>query len=302
MGFTVRLTLGVVLALLAAGALNLGFYAQHRAAHGLGLSLRHPVSGMWRLLCTRDWMIGYASAWVGWGLYIAALCFAPLSVVQALAAGGVGLLALLAHVFGVPLQRRERWGVGLALVGLVFLCVSLPALHHTASHDRSGQLLALLIGGSAAAGVAALVGLQRRMPAWPLALAAGLFYAVSDLATKACVNGQIMLFLPFMMGGAALAFVCLQLSFGRGPVLATAGLASLVNNALPIVGGVLVFHESVGTNAAGLARLLGFVATVVGAVLLARQPDETAPAPHDPDGPAGPALTSAPEFARTGHR
>jgi hypothetical protein len=276
-----KLACGVLLALLAAGALNLGFYVQHRAAHGMGLSLRHPLAGTRRLLTDRDWLIGYASAWLGWGFYVAALWMAPLSVVQSVAAGGVGLLALLAHRFGVPLVRRERWGAALAVGGLVLLCLSLPAVHRTASHDHSGQLLAVLIGGCALAAVAAAGGLWRRGTGWPLALAAGLFYAVGDLATKAVVDGQVLLFLPFMLGGAALAFVCLQLSFGRGPVMATAGLSSLVNNGLPIAGGLLLFHEAVGSGAAEVARLLGFACAVIGTVLLARQPKE--PEPSEPE-------------------
>jgi hypothetical protein len=54
--------------------------------------------------------------------------------------------------------------------------------------------------------------------------------------------------------------------------MATAGLASLANNAIPIVGGVVLFHEHLPHGLAGVARLIGFTAVVFGAVLLARQP------------------------------
>jgi hypothetical protein len=279
-----KLACGVLLALLAAGALNLGSYVQHRAAHDMGLSLRHPVAGTKRLATDRDWLIGYASGWLGWMFYVAALWLAPLSVVQSVAAGGVGLLAVLAHRFGVPLARRERWAAALAIGGLVLLCSSLPAVSRTASHDHSGQLLAVLVGGCAVAAVAAAGGLWRRGMGWPLALAAGLFDAASDLAAKASVDGQVLLFLPFMLGGAAVAFVCLQLSFGRGPVMATAGLASLVNNALPIAGGLVLFHEAVGSGLAEAARLLGFAGAVAGTFLLARQPKESESGPVDAPG------------------
>ncbi len=282
-----RLAGGIVLAILAAGFLNLGFHAQHDAAHGMELSLRHPVRGLITLLSNRHWLIGNASGGLGWGLYIAALSLAPLSVVQSVAAGGLGLLALLAHRLGTPLTGHERWGPVLAVGGLVLLFVSLSTHGAVSHHPSTHRLLAALIGGSVLAGAGGLIGLHRRSPAWVLALAAGAFYAISDIAAKACLDGQVVVFLPFVLGCALLGIVLLQLSFPRGLVMATAGLASLANNALPIVAGVLLFHEHVPNGPAGVARIIGFAAVVAGAVLLARRPatTETEPSSHTDDAP-----------------
>jgi hypothetical protein len=277
------LALGIILSVLAAGLLNLGFHAQHSAAHDIELDLRHPVASAMRLAKDRDWLIGYASGGLGWGAYIAALRFAPISVVQSVAAGGLGLLAVLAHRLGTPLARHERWGPVLAVSGLVLLFISFSLNGATSHHARTGRLLTVVITLSLLAGAAAAIGLWRRAPAWILALAAGSFYAVSDLATKACLDGQVFIFLPFVLGGAALGFTLLQLSFPRGPVMATAGLASLANNALPIVGGVVLFHERVPAGPAGIIRVVGFIAVVAGAVLLARRPAVEATEGPDPE-------------------
>jgi hypothetical protein len=284
-----RLAGGVILAILAAGFLNLGFHAQHGAAHGMELSLRHPVRGLMRLLSDRNWLIGNASGGVGWAFYIAALALAPISVVQSVTAGGLGLLAVLAHRLGTPLVGAERWGSVLAVGGLVLLFVTLSTNGAISHHPTTSRLLVVVVSGSVAAGIAAGVGLRRGAPGWVLALGAGTFYAISDIAAKAVLDGQVIAFLPFVLGGAGLGIVLLQLSFTRGPVMATAGLASLSNNAIPIIGGVVLFHEHLPHGAAGVARLIGFAAVVVGAVLLARQPKvveattETQPPPSGID-------------------
>jgi hypothetical protein len=284
-----KLAAGVILAIFAAGFLNLGFHAQHGAAHSMELSLRHPVRGLITLLSDRNWLIGNASGGLGWGLYIAALALAPISVVQSVTAGGLGLLAMLAHRLGTPLIGAERLGSVLAVSGLVLLFVTLSTNGAISHHPSTSRLLVVVITGSVLAGVASVIGLQRGAPGWVLALGAGTFYAISDIAAKACLDGQVVTFLPFLLGGAGLGIVLLQLSFTRGPVMATAGLASLANNAIPIVGGVVLFHEHLPHGPAGVARLVGFAAVVIGAVLLARRPkvvDEISESPSSPGPPA----------------
>ena len=113
-----NLAAGLVLALLAALALNVGFFVQHGAANTMvTLSVRHPFVAAKVLVTNRQWMLGYGAGWVGWGLYIAALALAPLSLVQSVSAGGVGILAVLAHRLGTPLTRQERIGTCIAVGG-----------------------------------------------------------------------------------------------------------------------------------------------------------------------------------------
>jgi hypothetical protein len=229
-----------------------------------------------RLLVTnRQWMLGYATGWVGWGIYIAALSLAPLSLVQAVAAGGVGVLAFLAHRLGTPLGSRERLGAWIAVGGLVLLGVSLTAHMRRVPAAHTSTLLIVIVAGTAAAGL--LAGLMARSARAAVALgcAAGLFFGVGDLATKGAVSGNGLLFVPILAACAALGFVTLQLAFQRGRVLETAGLSVLVNNMIPIAGGLAVFHEALPGGAAGVARVASFAAVIVGAVLLARAPDAT---------------------------
>jgi len=279
----VKLGAGLALALVAALVLNIGFFVQHGATNTmLSLSLRHPLRSVRLLVTNRQWMLGYATGWVGWGIYIAALSLAPLSLVQAVAAGGVGVLAFLAHRLGTPLGGRERLGAWIAVAGLVLLGVSLTAHVRQASPAHTSTLLIVIAVGAVAAGL--LAGLLARTPRAAVALgcAAGLFFGVGDLATKGAVSGNGLLLVPLLAACTALGFVTLQLAFQRGRVLETAGLSVLVNNMIPIVGGLLLFHEALPGGAAGVARVASFAAVVIGAVLLARAPETPVEAHRDP--------------------
>src|SRR5271157_1155296 len=250
-------------------ALNVGYLVQHGAANTMvSLSLRHPLASARLLVTNRQWMLGYGAGWIGWGLYIAALSLAPLSLVQAVSAGGVGILAILAHRLGTPLTRQEQVGTWIAVGGLVLLGLSLTSDVTPTSPARSMTLIIVITVGALLAGGLVLLARGFR-PGALLGCAAGILFGVGDLATKGAVDGVGLLFVPILAVCTALGFVTLQLAFQRGRVLETAGSSTLVNNLIPIVGGVVVFHEPIPAGLAGVARVASFVAVVAGAVLLA---------------------------------
>jgi len=257
---------GVVLAVASAVAINGGYALQHRAASTLPpLTLRRPVRSLVLLFRNTTWTVGFLAGIGGWVVYVVALRLAPLSIVQACAAGGIGVLALLA---GRPPTRLERLGVAAALAGLVLLALSLSG-HTTSSH---GSAVAVAVWMAASAAVA---GLATRMPLLApgaaLGVAAGVLYAAGDVGTKAAVAGGLaLLFVPALLACHGLAFVCLQLGFQRGGALATAGLATLWTNALPIAAGAVLFGEGIPDGAAGAARVVAFALVLAGAVALAR--------------------------------
>jgi hypothetical protein len=72
-----------------------------------------------------------------------------------------------------------------------------------------------------------------------------------------------------VLAAHGLAFVALQLGFQRGGALATAGVATLFTNALPIAAGMTLFHESLPGGIQGALRVLAFAAVVAGAAALA---------------------------------
>ena len=268
------LVIGLVLALATAAMFNWSWVEQHTITSQMPpLRVRQPVVALKQLFAHRRWVIAYAIGLLGWALYVLALRLAPLSLVQAVSAGGLGVLAVLAQrASGEPLPRREWVGVGFAVVGLVLLSISL-ADPSTRGYHGSWPVLISWITIAAVAAVLFLGPLGRFLaPGAGWGIAAGLLYAAADVGTKALVGGGLFLILiaPVWIYHVV-AFATLQMSFQRGRALTTAGLSSFCTNALPIAGGVLVFHEHVPGGALGTMRILAFVCVVVGAVAVARK-------------------------------
>jgi hypothetical protein len=248
--------LGLLLAVASTVAINGGYALQHDAASALPpLTLRRPVRSLRALFETPRWLLGFVGGLGGWVLYVVALRLAPLSLVQAAAAGGVVVLA-----FGAGRLSRAEWGgVAAAVGGLALLAASLGS--HTGS--ARGSAAAVVIWMACSVAVAALAAVFRN----GLGTTAGVLYAAGDVGTKAAVVGGARLwFVPGLLACHGLAFVALQLAFQRVRRLATAGVAVLWTNALPIAAGMALYSESSG----GSLRIVAFALVLVAATALAR--------------------------------
>jgi drug/metabolite transporter (DMT)-like permease len=115
------------LALASTTLTNVAYLREHDAAAALpALSLRRPLHSAQALLTDRSWLIGFALESAGFALYVAALALAPLALVQSIAAGGIGVLALASARIGRRrLGRHELAGVLISMAGLLALAVSL---------------------------------------------------------------------------------------------------------------------------------------------------------------------------------
>jgi drug/metabolite transporter (DMT)-like permease len=271
----VSLTIGLALALLSTTALNWGWVVQHQAAGGLPpLSLRAPFRSLRTLFRDLRWLTGFATGVGGWALYVAALAFAPLSLVQALSAGGVALLAAFARARGVRLSGIQLAGVALAVAGLLLLAVSLGGGTRGTQGLPLGGIVAWLTASAAAAALVAAVPGRRLASGARFGIVAGVLYGAGDVATKGAVHGGLgIVLVPMVLVSHGGAFAGLQAGFQRGTAVATAGLASLLTSALPIAAGIIVFHEHLPGGAFGGLRAVAFACVIVAAGLLARHDD-----------------------------
>jgi hypothetical protein len=257
---------GLVLAVASAVAIGGGYALQHASASKLPpLIVRRPVHSLVLLFRSGTWAVGFFAGIGGWVLYVVALRLAPLSLVQATSAGGVGVLAL-----GGKLRSAERFGVVAALGGLVLLGLSVPP-HPPTGHGDAVAVVAWVGASLALAGA----GARLRPTAAGLGTAAGILYAAGDVATKAAVAGGARLaFVPVLLACHSLAFISLQLAFQRGSKLASAGLAVLWTNALPIAAGTVLFAEALPGGVRGGLRIGAFALVLAGAVALSRRGEE----------------------------
>lgn len=264
----------VALALASTTLTNVAYLREHDAVAALPeLSARRPLRSAKHLLTDRSWLQGFALESTGFALYVVALAFAPLTLVQSLAAGGIGVLAYIsARVAGRALPRHELAGVLVSIVGLAALAVSLAG----GSGEGSGGTVVsieLWLGATAAAALAA-VAIGRRIGAVAVSegIAGGLFFSIGDISVKvATQGGGRAAFGVVVVLGYGLGTALLQLGYQHGGALTVAGLATLLTNALPIAAGTIVLGEPVPHGALRAVRILAYVAVIAGAILLARR-------------------------------
>src|ERR1700730_2286987 len=117
---TMTLYLGILLALACAFVANLAFFFKYRGANSVArVEVRHPLRSA-RILYSSKWFtLGMIIATASWGLHVAALSLAPMSVVQVSLAAGVVFIAVMAErMFGFEVGRRQWIGLTLTAAGL----------------------------------------------------------------------------------------------------------------------------------------------------------------------------------------
>ena len=124
---SLQTVVALVLALASTTLTNIAYLREHDAAAALPvLSMRRPLHSLRLLLGNRSWLLGFAMESGGFLIYVAALALAPLSLVQSISAGGIGVLAFAsARMQRRRLARVEIVGVTLSVLGLAALAVSL---------------------------------------------------------------------------------------------------------------------------------------------------------------------------------
>jgi hypothetical protein len=264
---------GLVLALASTTLVNLAYIREHDAVGELpALSLLRPVHSLRLLLANRAWLAAFAMESSGFLLYVAALRLAPLALVQSVAAGGIGILAVASARIGRrALSGSERVGAGISVAGLLFLSLSLVG--GVQQGTRGGLLeIGLWLGCSGAAALLVLTAGRAVLGAAAAdAVAGGLLFSCGDISTKIATEGgaralfALAAILAYLLGSSLL-----QVGYQRGTALSIAGVATLLTTALPIAAGSVLLHETPPHGAAGALRIVAFAAVVAGAILLGR--------------------------------
>jgi len=265
--------IALVLALASTSLTNVAYLREHDAAAALPtLSLRRPLHSVEALLTDRSWLVGFALESCGFALYVAALALAPLTLVQSVSAGGIGILAYVsARMRRQRLGRHELAGVLLSTLGLLALAVSLAGGSGEGAGGSTSGIL-LWLAATAVAAVVALT-LARRFGAFAVAqgVAGGLLFSIGDISVKVATQGGARaVFAIGVIVGYSFGTLFLQFGYQKGGALTVAGLATLLTNALPIAAGSVVLGEPVPSGVFGGTRVVAFAAVTLGAILLAR--------------------------------
>ena len=298
------LFLGLVLAGLSALVTQVGFLLRHRGAVAAPeVELRHPLRSAIALFRSRWWTIGYALAIVAYVLHVGALTLAAMSLVQAVLAGGLVVLAVVAErFFGFELERRQWLGLLLTSLGLAMLAITGEARSGQESANYSVVAILAFEAALASIGVALVVSCNRgRAKAHHgilLGLAAGLLFTTTHVAVKA-LSGKIdagiteIVFSPYLyvaMAGGVVAFFASARSLQIGPAVPVIAVTAIAGNASAIPAGIIVFGDPLGSEALTVAvRTVAFLLVVAAAALIpapVRAAEERQPEPErEPEAP-----------------
>jgi drug/metabolite transporter (DMT)-like permease len=274
--------LGLICALLSALGTNLAFLFKHRGAVAAPeVDMRHPLRSAADLFRSRWWSIGWAVAAGAFVLHAAALALAPISIGQAVLAGGLVFLAVLAErFFGFELGRRQWLGIGVVAVSLSLL--TLTGGGGGGGAHASYSLAGMIIFEGVAVSVSLLLvvsHLIERIPAQRgvlLGIAAGLGFGISDVAIKG-LSGDLDSGPVWLLGAwsviivtaAVFSFFASARSLQIGDGVAVIAVTSVAANLSPIVAGLTVFGDRLGNDAPGAGvRVAAFALILVGAALI----------------------------------
>jgi multidrug transporter EmrE-like cation transporter len=273
---------GLICALLSALGTNLAFLFKHRGAVAApDVDMRHPVRSAVDLFRSRWWSVGWAVAAVAFALHVAALSLAPISIGQAVLAGGLVFLAVLAErFFGFELGRRQWLGIAVVAVSLTLLTVTGGGGGGGASSGYSLAGMIIFEGIAVSVGLllvfSHLIERIRMRPGVLLGIAAGLGFGISDVAIKALSgdldSGPVGLLSPWsviIVTAAVFSFFASARSLQIGDGVTVIAVTSVAANLSTILAGLAVFGDRIGNNALEVGvRLAAFVLILVGAALI----------------------------------
>jgi drug/metabolite transporter (DMT)-like permease len=186
---------------------------------------------------------------------------------------------LAERFFGFQLGRRQWAGVTITAAGLAVI-----GLTGTGANTSQRPSLAALIAieGSIFALGAALVristrrGVPDRAEGLLLGAAAGALFGVSDVAIKYLTKtppgpllGSVSPWTLTALTAGVVAFYASARSLQLGEGVEVIALTSVAANLAAIIGGILVFHEPIGSGPLAItARFLAFCLVIAGAALM----------------------------------
>jgi drug/metabolite transporter (DMT)-like permease len=271
--------IGIGLAVAVALMTNLASLLKHRGCQDArSVTARRPLSGLRDLAGSRWFIAGWLLAALAWLAHVAALSMAPISLVQAVLAGGAVTLAVLSQrLFGDPVGRRQWLALTIGAAGLVLLVLTLPRFQG-ADSEFSIAAIAGFEGGLVllAAGIALGHRAERFAPRRGVlrAVLAGLLFALAGIAIKAVLGGSggLAMVLPLVavvvICGVLAQYTAVAALQGGGAV-ETIGLMGLVANAVQIIGGILVFGDPLSPSPLGIVlQCCAFAMVCLSALLL----------------------------------
>ena len=264
-----------------------------RAAPGVGLGLRLLP----RLAVQPLWLLGTACGIAAFAAEAYAFSVAPAALVAPLITLDMVFLVLLArHGLSEHLGNAGALGILAMVLGTALIAFAFSGDAELGAPASHAQLLAFLVGGTAAAGATAVVGDRgsRTGRSWLAAIgfgvASGVASGIATLTTR-----QIGLTFdvhdpwpvlatptPYaLLVASILALALLQRGLQSGASVLTFPVMSFMSAFVPVMIGITVLDDEVPTSGPGVGFVFALLAVALGVALLAR---DRAAAEHTMEG------------------
>jgi len=281
----------------ASFCVNFSTYLQKKAVDKLP-RLRVRIS--WPIIRSFVTNVPWISAMVmdglGTALFMVALIWLPVSIVEPIITAGIALLAYLAiKNLGEQPGRADFLAIGMTALGVIFLAVSLAGgLLQTKTYNP------FELWAAAAATVAVAIALPLAMQvsgkgsvAAGLGVAGGLFIGIAGVFSRLLMGnfgGQWYAWLIACLLTYPLGFVFFQAGLQRGKAVVVAPIYNGLVVCIPIIVGSIALNEQMPTNPLLMAlRISAFLLIVVGAIVLSRTTAATKSSPANQADEAGTA-------------
>lgn len=291
MEHAVKEVFAITVAIAASICLNYSLYLQKDALDSLPpVGLKFSWSLIKAFLTDVPWLKAQGFNVFGFALYMTALAFAPVSIVEPIIAAGVALLAYLAiKKLGEKPSRMDTYAIAGSILGVVLLGVSLAEglPEDVLSHDPIE--LWIFTGVVIFLSIAAPLVLRRKGESGlgtGLGISAGLFMGIAAVFSRLLMgnfNGIWYIWILFCLLTYIPGFIFLQAALQRGMAVVVAPVYNGIMEFVPILVGMVALNERFPENPFLIAaRLLAFALILTCTVILSRRAEET-----DEDGGEG---------------
>lgn len=273
----------ILVALVAASLIGVGFVAQQHAAYREPLDEILHLRLLTHLMRRRLWLAGIAAMVCGQLLGAVALGEAGVSLVEPVLATNLVFALVFAHVlYREPLNRTVWQGGMLVSAGAaLFIAVGRPRAGQTSDPHSARWLAAAVVVAFALMIALSTHPRSLRTRAMLLAAAAGMLYGVQDVLTRGTLLalhhgwvGVLTSWQPYTVVAVALAGLLLaQSAFDAAPLRISLPAATAAEPVTGIILGIVIFYEQLRMSPGALAaEVAGLLMMVAGIIMLGRSP------------------------------
>ncbi|OFW59583.1 MAG: hypothetical protein A2W01_12375 [Candidatus Solincola sediminis] len=270
--------IAVIIAFAASFCENYSTYMQKKAMNALPcLSLRLSWTVLWTFFTNRPWLTAMVMEGVGISLYMVALIFLPVSIVEPIITAGIALVAFLAiRKLGETPGRVDFLAIGTIGIGVIFLAVSLAEglPEHSTYEPLELWASAALVLFLAAAVPLGLYLFRRENIAAGLGFSGGSVFGLSAVFSRLLMGDFGNLWYVWLLACVLtypVGFGLFQAGLQRGRAVVVAPIYNGMMLCVPIVVGTVALNEHLPASAALTAlRLAAFILIAGGAILLSR--------------------------------